>query len=169
MASEAIDSWQYAILDFNFSSEQFYKLVGQKISLQEIPKVKMKMRNIRQGGWFSKRRLYLEVRSKRHIFHICAAPYGKSYFFSWYLRVKMSFFREWLTRWPIVGKWFLVRMKYQPYYKLDTANMFKLSIKHCIDAAIQEVTDPSGLRRGYDQGNEVEPSQTSTDANTIPA
>lgn len=146
MASEAIASWNHMVDDFHYSTEEFYKLLEAQIKKKEVPGVKTRTRNIKQGGMLSKNRLYFEVSRKEYIFHVCAAPFGKGYFFSWYLRVKTSWFRNLLTRLPVLGPAFKLRFELQPYYKIDTANMFKASIHSCITDTIDEVLQPKGSK-----------------------
>lgn len=146
MPSEAIASWNHMVDEFHFSTEEFYKLLEEKIKQRELPDVKTKTRNISQGGLLSKKRLYFEVTRKDYIFHVCAAPFGKSYFFSWYLRVKMSRWQELIVRIPYIGASIVKNMQYQSYYQLDTANMFKSAVHHCITDAIDDVLDPKGSK-----------------------
>lgn len=146
MASKAISSWNHTVVEFQYSTEEFYKLLEVKIKERELPEVKTRTRNINEGGIFSKNRLYFEVSRKDYMFHICAAPFGKDYFFSWYLRIKVSRIRELLMRIPIIGPMFAVKFEYQTYYQLDTANMFKQSIHHAIISCIDEIIEPKGHR-----------------------
>jgi hypothetical protein len=106
----------------------------------------MKTRNISQGGLFSKNRLYFEVSRKDYIFHVCAAPFGKDYFFSWYLRVKLSAWQEFVAKIPYIGQALVKGMQMETYYQRDTANMFKSSIHGCITSTIDEILQPKGVR-----------------------
>ena len=146
MASEAISSWNNTVPDFQFSTEDFYKLLEAKIKERELPEVKTRTRNISQGGMFSKNRLYFEASRKDYIFHVCAAPYGKDYFFSWYLRVKLSFLQEWFSRIPYIGSFLVGQLQMKTYYQLDTEAMFKQSIHQVITSTIDEVLEPKGKR-----------------------
>ena len=146
MSSEAISSWSHTVPEFQFSTEEFYKLVEAKIKERELPEVKVKQRNFKQGGVFSKNRLYLEVSRKDYIFHICAAPYGKDYFFSWYLRVKLSFLQEWFSRVPVIGRFVVRQLQMKTYYQLDTEHMFRQSIHHVVTSCIQDILEPKGRK-----------------------
>lgn len=146
MASEAISSWNNTVPDFQFSTEEFYKLLEAKIKERELPDVKTKTRNLSIGGMFSKNRLYFEVSRKDYIFHVCAAPFGKDYFFSWYLRVKLSPIQELLAKIPIIGVYFATKLTYKTYYQLDTEAMFKQSVHHAIADTIGDILEPKGKR-----------------------
>ena len=146
MASEAISSWSNTVQEFQFSTEEFYDLLDAKIKERELPDVKTCTRNISQGGLFSKNRLYFEARRKDYTFHICAAPYGKDYFFSWYLRVKLHPIWELLSRIPIIGAFFDAKLTYKTYYQLDTESMFKQSIHHVVTSTIDDILEPKGKR-----------------------
>lgn len=146
MASEAINSWNYSVPNFQYSTEEFYQLLEVKIKERNLPGVKMKTRNISQGGLFSKNRLYFEVSRQDYIFHVCAAPFGNDYFFSWYLRVKLSPIQEMLSKIPIIGAYFTAKLTYKTYYQLDTEGMFKQSVHHAITDTISDILEPKGKR-----------------------
>lgn len=146
MPSEAIHGWNHSIADFNYSTEEFYKQLEAKIKERGLPDVKTRTRNISQGGMFSKNRMYFEASRKDHIFHVCAAPFGKDYFFSWYLRVKLSPIQELLSKIPIIGAYFTAKLTTQTYYQRDTENMFKQSIHNAITDTIDDILEPKGKR-----------------------
>ncbi len=146
MPSIAISNWNHLFDEFQFSAQEFYKSVEAEIKRRDLPDVKTKTISLSEGGLLSKNRLYLEVKRKDYIFHICAAPFGTGFFISWWLREKMSFWQELLLKIPWVGEMIVKRMQYKPYYVLDTANMFRSSVHQSIMNVIDTITQPKGIK-----------------------
>jgi len=146
MSSIATSNWNHLFDEFQFSTQDFYKAVEEEIKRRQLPDVKTKTVSFSEGGLLSKNRLYLEVKRKDYIFHICAAPFGTGFFISWWLREKVSFWQEILLKIPFIGEKIVERMQYKPYYVLDTANMFRSSVHQSILNVIDTITQPKGIK-----------------------
>src|SRR5688572_25853442 len=85
-AIEVISTWgpQY-FEDYSTSALHFYDAIRTSLRQREIPDITCRNVNFNEGGALSGKRVYLEVTRGRFSFYICAAPFGKSYFFSWRL------------------------------------------------------------------------------------
>lgn len=140
--SESIGNWSHLFINFELDPEDFYSCVEEILKEMEVPNYETKRTMIRQGGILSYHRLYLEVSRGDYTFHICAAPWGNGFFFSWWLR-------QWvrnITRLPFVGKFFIENLKYKPYYQLDTEAMFRTSVQQSVQMAIERLTKEKGVR-----------------------
>jgi hypothetical protein len=128
------------------SSNEFYARVEQYFRLHNLKDAKLERVNIAEGGIFSSKREYLQVRRGEHVFHVCAAPFGNGFFVSWWLGATNRGFVAWLSRLWVIG--FFIRRLIKPltYYKVDTALMFQSVTHGAILATIDEVMNAKGLQ-----------------------
>src|SRR5437899_4386647 len=133
-ADEYISFWHHMFEDMQQYSNEFYKQVEQNIGKHNLANTKLERVNIAEGGIFSSKREYLQVRRGDHVFHICGAPFGNGFFISWWLGVTERGFIAWLASWPFVGVLFRWLLKPLTYYKIDTALMFQ-SVTHDVVVA----------------------------------
>ena len=82
---EVISHWHHSIEDFTTSAMEFYKSVEESLKAKEAPSVRMERIDWSEGGILSAKREYLRISHGRFSFDLCAAPFGKDYFFSWWL------------------------------------------------------------------------------------
>lgn len=87
MASGArvISHWQTLIDGFSTSSLDFYTAVEEAVKAREVPDARFSRVEFKEGGFASASRVYLRVERGRIAFDIGAAPYGKGFFFSWWM------------------------------------------------------------------------------------
>lgn len=124
-----LSHWDYRIEDMEQSAIAFYGEVERRLDEHRVDHLKTERITIAEGGIFSAKREYLQVRRGEHVFHICAAPFGSGFFVSWWLGHVESGFWALLARIPVLG--FIVRNFLKPitYFKVDTALMFQ-SVTH---------------------------------------
>lgn len=81
---EVVSHWHHSVESFNTSTLEFF--VGIEGTLHEkLAPVKTERVVFRESGVLSDRREYLRVSHARYSFDIGAAPFGKDFFFSWWL------------------------------------------------------------------------------------
>lgn len=80
-----ISHWHTLIDDYQGSGQDFYQRVENLVREREVPEVSFERVFYKQGGLMSDKREYLRVKGRGVAFDICAAPYGTSYFYSWWL------------------------------------------------------------------------------------
>jgi len=68
--------------DCHFSAQEFYAGLESSILAKEWPGVQLLHIDYGEAGLLSHKREYLRIIRQRHIFDICAATFGKDYFFS---------------------------------------------------------------------------------------
>lgn len=136
---------QHRLLDnLHFSSQEFYTSVENELIAQSIPGLDFSRITYAEGGIFSCRREYLRIKRKEYAFDVCAAPFGKGTFVSWWLGEIDTPYRNYLARIPFIGQFFLKRTK--TYFELDNEAMFKESVVAAIQRVIQEYSEFRGLR-----------------------
>ena len=145
-------NWNHLINGFNFSSEEFYKRLKEELQSKGVKNISFRFVFLKEGSFFSRSRTYLRVEWKEYQYDICAAPFGKGFFISWWLLYKNSIWELIVSKIPFVGKW-LVRMWFPiTYYKVDTASMFMTYCHNTVLKVMEDITKGQGIRAiGEDQ------------------
>jgi hypothetical protein len=146
-----IDShWGTTLDNVTLSIQDFYNSVEEKVRARNIPDVRIKRVEWLEGGIFSDKRLYLEVRRFDCIYHICGAPFGGTFFVSSWLFRQPSRTLAVLEKIPVYA-WFAFIWKkaIQPetLFAADTMGMFKGVVDAALTAAVDEVVEAQGGRR----------------------
>lgn len=84
-AAQIISHWHTLLDDFSTSSLEWYSSLEEKITARQIPDIRMERIEHNESGIGSAKRTYLRVTRGKLIFDVCAAPFGTSFFFSWWL------------------------------------------------------------------------------------
>lgn len=74
--------WYTPVDDFEFVSSDFYEMIEKELFHREVPGLELSRVQFSEGGILSGKREYLRLKRERFVFDICAAPFGKGYFFS---------------------------------------------------------------------------------------
>lgn len=74
--------WCKLFENFSFSPQELYATVERNLEARKVPGLEPDAVLIRQGGPFSPKRLYLQLRRERLVFEIGAAPFGAGFFVS---------------------------------------------------------------------------------------
>src|ERR1035437_3812838 len=77
-----IDHWYALVPGFNSTSKEFYEGIEKELKEREVPGLEIFHVDFAEGGIVSNKREYLRMTRERLVFDICAAPFGKAYFFS---------------------------------------------------------------------------------------
>lgn len=143
---EILDHWHQHFYNLQLSSKEFYDLVEQQIKDQSLPKVKLSRVTLSEAGLFSSNREYLRIQRDQYTFDICAAPFGKEFFISWWLVENSGSLQLLLTRLPFIGRFFIKQTNRKTYYQIDTETMFMESIHSILLQLIDSITEQKGLR-----------------------
>lgn len=84
-AGDVISHWHHSVENFSASALEFYQSLEEALRAKEAPGVKTQRVDWAESGLLSAKREYLRVSYSRYSFDICAAPFGKDFFFSWWL------------------------------------------------------------------------------------
>jgi len=140
-----IDHWHSQCDDLQLSSNDFYATIEKAIEEKGFPHVNCNRKKKSVDWYFSEKREYLAISFDKLEFLLCAAPFGRSYFFSWYLTFDYGGIAmvEWI---PLIGKGLAKWAMRKTYFEIDTEIMFRESIKAIVNGAIAEVERASGVR-----------------------
>jgi hypothetical protein len=133
--------------DLQISSQDFYRHVQETIASRNYPDVKCSRRDMAEGGIFSDRREYLVVTRKRHQYLICAAPFGKSFFVSYWLRETESLGAQVAAKLPLIGTAIARSAETKTLFQWDTEILFKESISNVIEDTVKQLAGTRTYRQ----------------------
>ena len=81
---DVLGHWSTLVEGLQEPPLEFYAKVEAAVAKRNIPDGKFETIEYREGGAFSGFRKYLRIRRHRHVFDVCAAPFGNGCFFSWW-------------------------------------------------------------------------------------
>lgn len=79
---EVLDHFYIPIDQFNMSSREFYEAVQRELIARQVPGLTAAFLHYHEGSIISAKRTYLRLTRGQLVFDICAAPFGRCYFFS---------------------------------------------------------------------------------------
>ena len=144
--SEVSGNWSHLFAGMQHDPEKFYDLVEETLKERQVPDFKTARKVFSEGtyGLLSHNRLYLEVSRGDYIFHICAAPWGTGFFFSYWTRKKST--SSIFEKIPVIGKFIAEANQYEAYYKLDTDGMFRSSVHQAVLSAVDRLSEAKGVK-----------------------
>lgn len=83
--AELISRWPKYFTHFNTSPSEFYESVEAALAKHEIPGLEVSRVIWKEGSFLSADREYLRIGRRRLVYDICAAPFGRDFFFSAWL------------------------------------------------------------------------------------
>ena len=139
-------NWSHLIDGMSFSTEEFYQRLKAELLSHGIKGVSTSIIHHKEGSVFSSSRRYLRVEWKEYRYDMCAAPFGKGFFVSWWLLYKNSILKILLGRIPFVGGW--IERKWFPltFWKVDSASMFMTYCHQSVQKVIADITKEKGVR-----------------------
>lgn len=145
-AEVIISHWSYFFEGMQPSSQEFYASLEKVIELQELPKTKTSRIFYREGGVFSADREYLRIKRHEHTFDVCAAPFAKGFFVSWWLGESLGIFWQLMLMIPYFGAILMGLFRPMTYFRLDTASMFQGAVHSGVMEIVDGLTKANGLR-----------------------
>lgn len=86
MDPDVVAHWHKLINGLEASPLEFYHHLERRLAECEIKDLKTDRVDLNEGGLLAAKREYLRVQGEHHVFDVCAAPYGRGFFFSSWLR-----------------------------------------------------------------------------------
>ena len=112
---EVISHWHQSVEGLSTSTLEYYAAVEKALREKDVADLQIERVTASESGILSAKREYLRVRYGRLMFDICGAPFGKDFFFSWWLVKRTPGFAAlWgcaaLIGVPIIGLGFIASM-----------------------------------------------------------
>lgn len=79
---DVISHWYALVPEFSMSAKEFYSAIEGELKRRMVPGLQLERIEFAEGGVLSSERTYLRMQRETLVFDVCAAPFGKSYFFS---------------------------------------------------------------------------------------
>lgn len=145
--STVLSHWHHRFETVSFSPEEFYSALQAVMTQKEMNKLHMAPMYYAEGGWLSPKRKYIRVQYGRQVFDICAAPFAKEFFVSWWFGELSTPMEDLLMAFPLLGRYFKVKKRNKSFFELDSEVMFKESVSSCVKATIEQLTQEKGMRK----------------------
>ena len=138
--SNVISHWSHFFNFFSLSANAFYEELENVLKNHEMPNSKIERTKHKEAGFLSANREYLRIKHGDIVFDVCAAPFGKDFFISWWLYETAGTMRTMLKR-TKVGDFLNQRAANRTFYQIDEESMFRSCVHDCILETIDKVTD----------------------------
>lgn len=143
--AQILSHWSTLIPFFNTSSKQFYDDLKNIVTTHEMPNIKMEPVTHKEGGLLSSSRQYFRIKNKDLVFDVCAAPYGKGFFISWWLYETEGIASN-LLKGTKVGNFLKDLSSKKTFYQADNEAMFRSTVHACVVEAVDKMTEGKGTR-----------------------
>lgn len=143
--------WSQLFDNYNHSSQAIYEAIEKAINDRNLPGVSTRKVNYSEGGVLSANREYLYIVRRRLVFAVCAAPFGKSFFVSWWHFEEPSSSQELLLRIPFIGKRLYKEATTKTFFQRDTDDMYKQEIQFGIEAIVNQFATDLGKRELHER------------------
>ena len=138
---------QYRLFEnVTLSAQDFYQTINQAVQEKQYPNIKVLRVQYSEGTMMSGNREYLRIERFHSTFDICAAPFGKDYFISWWAGEIPNVGKKLLSSIPWVGLALASSIYGKGLYLLDAEVMFRDSINQIIEEAVAATTSGKGVR-----------------------
>ena len=145
-AAVIFSHWFHLLEGLQESPKSFYTSLEELIKKRGLPDVSVSKIDYKEGGIFSVKREYFRVKRKGYIFDICAAPFGRGFFISWWLGETPSALQAFLMMIPFLGPMMVRMIKPATYFQYDTTLMFQESIHAAVLESLEQLTIGKGIR-----------------------
>jgi hypothetical protein len=140
--------------DLQLSAREFYKTLTDLIAEYKYPGVNCTAVTLNEGGFFSSKREYLKISKERYNYYVCASPFGRSFFISWWLQENANTAANVLRKMPLIGGLVSRKLEHKTFYEMDTELMFTSSINTIIQTAVAKLKADKGFRTDAVASNE---------------
>lgn len=138
-----VTNWAYYFEELRMPAQEFFDRIEENVSQTEIPDIEFSKVTYRQEGFFSASREYLRISRNEYLIDICAAPFGKGFFVSYWLGLSDGGI---IAKIPVINRLSGKDVNSKTYYQLDTEMMFRKSMHACIVRVIDEISNSKGIR-----------------------
>lgn len=107
-------------------------------------------------------RRYLEVKRGRYTYTICAARFGNTFFFSYWLKEKYDLVSRIVRVIPIIGGPMFRLLNPVSYFHADSSAVFLRVVTDALEIASKELIATHGVRHEYAENQAVHKSFTDT-------
>lgn len=141
--SDVISHWSHFFQSFALSSDAFYADLEKTLKSHEMPNSAILRTRHKEGGMLSANREYLRIKHGDLVFDVCAAPFGKDFFISWWLYETTGAMRV-IFKGTRFGSFLQQRAAKRTFYQIDEEDMFRSCVHECILEMVAKMTEGRG-------------------------
>ncbi len=141
--SNVISHWSHFFQSFAMSSNEFYEQLEKMLQDHEMPNASIQKTTHKEGGILSAGREYLRIKHGNLVFDVCAAPFGKDFFISWWLYETTGPMRI-IFKGTRFGSFLQQRASRRTFYQIDEEDMFRSCVHESILEAVTKMTEGKG-------------------------
>lgn len=141
--SNVISHWSHFFQSFAMSSDTFYEELEKTLKNHEMPNSSIQRTRHKEGGMLSAAREYLRIKHGELVFDVCAAPFGKDFFTSWWFYETTGPMRI-IFKNTRFGNFLQQRASKRTFYQIDEEDMFRACVHECILETIGKMTEGKG-------------------------
>ena len=142
--NKVLSHWSHFFRAFSMSSDDFYKELESTLKDHEMPNAIIERTRHKEGGMLSAAREYLRIKHSDIVFDVCAAPFGKDFFISWWLYGTVGTMQNMLKN-TRVGTYLQTRAEKRTFFQVDEEDMFRSCVHECILETITKVTEGKAI------------------------
>lgn len=142
--SAVLNHWSHFFQSFAMSSDLFYGELEQTLKEHQMPHSIIARTKHKEGGMLSAAREYLRIKHGNIVFDVCASPFGRDFFISWWLYETAGTIRS-LLKHTKVGNFLQARATKRTFYQIDEEDMFRSCVHECILETITRVTEGKAI------------------------
>lgn len=143
----AYGDWQHLLDNFTYSPKEFYEKLQQNLKETKIDGITYDWEDLHEGTHFvSATRLYLKITWKEKLFYVCAAPFGRGFFISWWHFEKTPLWERILLMFGRFGRWITLSINPMTFYRIDTAAVFQRYMHDTVMKTMEDITKEKGVR-----------------------
>src|ERR1051326_5333394 len=143
--SQVLSHWSNSFPFFSMSANDFYAALEEALSNHDMPNVQIARANNKEGGMFSASREYLRIKYRDLVFDVCAAPFGKDFFVSWWMYETEGLLSQVLKH-TKAGDYLRDRAARRTFFQADQETMFRSCVHNVVLEVIDKVTEDKGVR-----------------------
>lgn len=145
MKQKIVHKHSYRLFDdLQLSSNEFYTSLETLITQYQFPNVTVQRVNLQTNGWLSERREYLQISRGEFHYYVCAAPFGRSFFISWWYREEEEWLNKQLRKNALYRALFIGPM--QSFFRQDALLVFTHAIDAIVGEAVGRIQPEQGNR-----------------------
>lgn len=140
-----VSHWYYHFEDLQTSSQEFYTSLESYVKEYQMPDLTVSREWFMESNVLSSRREYLHIHRGDNSFHICAAPDGRCFFISCWVKFSQPY-ADFLEHIPFFGASWAQSARRRTMYQQDTQVLFNETIKLAVGKAVDKLAETKGLR-----------------------
>lgn len=140
-----VSHWYYHFEELQTSSDEFYTSIEQHLEYLAMPDIRITREWAFEAGITSSKRQYLRIYRGDNIFYVCAAPDGKCFFVSCWVKFAQPW-ADFLDHIPFVGTSWARNARTRTMFQQDTQILFNETIKLAVGKAVDTLAETKGLR-----------------------